>query len=225
VETEEEGKEDGGGGGSGGGHHRGRYHMIQMNNFDGGDDYKPLADALLFEPLPYWLAIREGATHVMCLQLRPDGMDIMGKSSIFERMVVQRFLLSKNGPGCTYKYMRWHLHKKLYAKQVIELNNGARDVNRPYLDTSRPHLLPIAMPPVCPGMWWGFAHTYNALVEDPCQQGRGTEIMELVFPNKILSCNPLVYTSWTESAYKMYLKSKVKKRDDSDEHCLFEMWD
>jgi hypothetical protein len=82
-------------------------------------------DALLFEPLSYRPAIREGATHMVCLRLRPDG-----------------------------------------------------------------------------------------LVEDPVQWGRGTEIVELVFPDKILSYDPLVYTSRTESAYETYLKSKEKKKDD-----------
>jgi hypothetical protein len=79
--------------------------MILRNNFDGGDDYEPIADTLLFEPLSYWLAIREGLTHVVCLPSWPDG-----------------------------------------------------------------------------------------LVEDPSQRGRGTEIAELVFPDKFLSYNPLVYT-------------------------------
>jgi hypothetical protein len=127
-ETEEEGKEDEDGSSSGssdGGCHRGRYHMIPRNNFNGGDDYEPLADALLFEPLSYRLAIREGLMHVVCLRSRPDG-----------------------------------------------------------------------------------------LVEDPSQQGRGTEIVELVFPDKILSFNPLVYTLQTESVYETYLKSKEKKKDD-----------
>ncbi len=99
--------------------------MIPRNNCDGGDNYEPLADALLFKPLSYRWAIRERAMHVVCLQLQPDG-----------------------------------------------------------------------------------------LVEDPGQRGRGMEIAELVFPNKILSYDPLVYTSQTESAYKTYLKSKAKKKDD-----------
>ena len=99
--------------------------MIPRNNFNGGDDYEPLADALLFEPLSYQSAIREGAMHVVCLRSRPYG-----------------------------------------------------------------------------------------LVEDPGQRGRGMEITELVFPNKILSYDPLVYTSRTESAYQTYLKSKAKKKDD-----------
>ncbi len=99
--------------------------MIPRNNFNEGDDYEPLADALLFEPLSYRLAIREGLTHVVCLQSWPDG-----------------------------------------------------------------------------------------LVKDPDRQGRGTGIAELVFPDRILSYNPLVYTSQTESVYKTYLKSKAKKKDD-----------
>jgi hypothetical protein len=52
------------------------------------------------------------------------------------------------------------------------------------------------------------------MVEDPSQWGRGTEIAELVFPDKFLSFNPLVYTSQTESVYETYLKSKEKKKDD-----------
>jgi hypothetical protein len=59
--------------------------MIPRNNFNGGDDYEPLMDALLFKPLPYQLAIREGAMHVVCFQSRPDGVDVTGKSSVFER--------------------------------------------------------------------------------------------------------------------------------------------
>jgi hypothetical protein len=60
------------------------------------------------------------------------------------------------------------------------------------------------VPPIAAG-WPG---------EDPGQQGRGTEIAELVFPDRNLSYNPLVYTSRTESIYKKYLKSKAKKKDD-----------
>jgi hypothetical protein len=60
----------------------------------------------------------------------------------------------------------------------------------------------------------GFARAYDALVEDPSQRGRGTEIAELMFPEEIKSYDPLVYTSRTESAYETYLKSKVKKKDD-----------
>lgn len=195
------------------------YDMKPRNNLS-DDDYEPLADALLFEPLPYRAAISEGATHVICLRSRPDGADVTGKSSIFEKLIIRRFLLRKNRLRKAYEYMKRHLHKKRYAEQVIELNDGARDMHRPFSDTSKPHLLPIAVPPGSPevpkletgreaifeGVRRGFARCYDALVEDPNERGRGAEIAKMVFPDDILRYDPLVFTSKTESAYEVYLK-------------------
>ncbi|KAL3809075.1 hypothetical protein ACHAXA_007860, partial [Cyclostephanos tholiformis] len=217
------GEEKGDDGGRGNERHERRYRMIPMNDFDGGgDDYEPLADALLFEPLPYRSAIAEGATHVVCLRSRPDGVDVTGKTSIFEKLVLRRFFLRKNRLRSAYEYMKRHLHKKVYAEQVIELNDGAKDVDRPYTDLSRPHLLPIAVPPgsaeipkletgreaIFDGVRRGFARAYDALVEEPEKRGKGMEIAKLVFPDEILNYDPLVFTSRTESAYEAYLKSK-----------------
>ena len=198
------------------------YDMRPRNRFDGGDDYEPLADALLFEPLPYRAAIKEGATHVICLRSRPDGVDVTGKSSIFEKMIIRRFFLRKNSLRNAYDYMKRNMHKKLYAEQVIELNEGAKDIERPYSDTSKPHLLPIALPPgsaevskletgreaIFRGVRRGFARAYDSLVEDPNERGKGMEVAALVFPEDMLNYDPLIYTSQTESAYENYLKSK-----------------
>lgn len=201
------------------------YDMKPRNNL-ADDDYEPLADALLFEPLPYRAAISEGATHVICLRSRPDGADVTGKSSIFEKLIIRRFLLRKNRLRKAYEYMKRHLHKKRYAEQVIELNEGASDVQRPYSDTSRPHLLPIAVPPGSPevpkletgreaifeGVRRGFARCYDALVEDPNERGRGAELARKVFPDDILLYDPLIFTSKTESAYEVYLKQTEADR-------------
>lgn len=201
------------------------YDMKPRNNL-ADDDYEPLADALLFEPLPYRAAISEGATHVICLRSRPDGADVTGKSSIFEKLIIRRFLLRKNRLRKAYEYMKRHLHKKRYAEQVIELNEGASDVQRPYSDTSRPHLLPIAVPPGSPevpkletgreaifeGVRRGFARCYDALVEDPNERGRGAELARKVFPDDILLYDPLIFTSKTESAYDVYLKQTEADR-------------
>lgn len=204
-----------------------QYDMKPRNN-QKGDDYEPLADALLFEPLPYRAAISEGATHVICLRSRPDGVDVTGKSSIFERMIVRRFLLRKNRLRNAYEYMRKHFHKRLYAEQVLELNEAANDLNRPYSDISKPHVLAIAAPPGSPevarletgreaifeGVRRGFARCYDALVEDPDQRGKGMEVAKEVFPDDILNYDPVLYTSKTESAYEAYLKdSKNDNRE------------
>jgi len=198
-----------------------QYDMKPRNNVD-EEDYEPMADALLFEPLPYRSAVKEGATHVICLRSRPDGVDVTGKTSLFEKLIIRRFLMRKNHLRKAYDYMRKQYHKKLYAEQVIELNEGARDTERPYSDTSKPHLLAVAAPPGSPevtrletgrkpifeGVRRGFARCYDALVEDPNERGRGVEIAKQVFPDDILEYDPIAFTSTTESAYDAYLKVK-----------------
>jgi len=198
-----------------------QYDMKPRNNYE-VEDYEPLADALLYEPLPYRAAVSEGATHVVCLRSVPDGKDVTGKSSIFERLIVRRFFLRKNRFRKVYEYMIKGFHKRIYAEQVLELNEGANDMDRPYTDTDKPHLLPIAAPPgsaevtrletgrepIFEGVRRGFARCYDALVEDPEQRGKGAEVAKQVFPDDILNYDPLQFTSTTESAYDVYLKSK-----------------
>lgn len=190
------------------------------------EDYEPMADALLFQPLPFHIAVAEGATHVICLRSRPDGVDVTGKSSFFERLIVQRFFLRKNKLKEAYEYMKKHLHKKVYARDVIILNEAANDTNRKYTDTTKPHLLPIAVPPgseevtrletgreaILKGVRRGFARAYDALVEDVNQRGQGASIAMTIFPDEILDYDPLDYTSTHQSAYEAY-KQELKGRE------------
>jgi predicted acylesterase/phospholipase RssA len=183
-----------------------------------GEDYEPMADALMFEPLPFRPAISEGATHVICLRSRPDGVDVTGKSSLFERLIVRRFFIRKNKLQEAYLYMKKHLHKKRYAEDVIILNEAAHDLKRTYSDTSKPHLLPIAVPPGSPevtrletsreaifeGVRRGFARAYDVLVEDVEQRGRGALVAKEVFPDDILDYDPVRCTSTSQSAYEAY---------------------
>lgn len=52
---------------------------------------EPLCDALMFEPIPYRSALKEGCTHVLVLRTRPDEVKVTGKISIFERLTYRRF--------------------------------------------------------------------------------------------------------------------------------------
>ena len=190
-----------------------------------GADYEPMADALMFEPLPFRTAVSEGATHVICLRSRPDGVDVTGKSSLFERLIVRRFFIRKNKLQQAYLYMKKHLHKKRYAEDVIVLNEGAHDANRDYSDTTKPHLLPIAVPPgsaevtrletgrepIFEGVRRGFARAYDVLVEDPEQRGKGALVCKQVFPDDILDYSPLEYTSTSQSAYEAYKQDLMQK--------------
>ena len=114
--------------------------------------------------------------------------------------------------------MKKHLHKKLYARDVIILNEAANDTNRKYTDTTKPHLLPIAVAPgseevtrletgreaILKGVRRGFARAYDALVEDVEQRGQGATVAMTLFPDEILDYDPLEYTSTHQSAYETY---------------------
>ncbi len=50
-------------------------------------------DALLYEPVPYRSAVRDGCTHVLVLLTRPDGT-LTGKPTLFERHVLGRWIAS-----------------------------------------------------------------------------------------------------------------------------------
>lgn len=196
---------------------------LKLGNKVNDPNLEPLADALIFEPLPYKTAIENGATHVVVLRTRPDGTDVAGKSSIFERLIVRRFFLRKNKLPNIYKYMRKHLHKRIYSEQVIALNEAAHDF-RDYKDTSSAHMMAIAAPPGSPevtkletareaifdGVRRGFARAYDALVEDPKERGRGMIVAKEYFPDKILDYDPLEIESGIDSAFDCYLKQLEK---------------
>lgn len=197
--------------------HNGMFDMFARNKVK-DEDYEPMADALLFQPLPFHTAVAEGSTHVICLRSRPDGVDVTGKSSFFEKLIVKRFFMRKNKLKAAFLYMKNYMHKKRYAEDVIILNEGAKDIHRDYSDTTKPHYLPIALPPgsqevtrleterepILQGVRRGFARAYDALVEDADQRGQGSIIAMKMFPDEILDYDPLEYTSTNQSAYEAY---------------------
>jgi hypothetical protein len=193
--------------------------MVLGNNLE-GEHYEPLADALLFEPLPYRSPIeRDGATHVVVIRSRPDGVDVTGKGGFFERLIFHRFFMRKNRLPNMYKRMTQQLHKKLYGEDVLRLNEEAYS-KRDYKDTSKPHLLAIAVPPgsdevtrlevgreaIFEGLRRGFARAYDCLVEDPAERGRGAEVAKEFFPDEILDYDPAEIDAVEESAFATYMR-------------------
>jgi len=201
---------------------------------DGDDDdasalppVEPLVDALLYEPLPYISAIAEGATHVVVLRTRKDGVDVSGKSSIFERLISFRFLMRKNRVPAVFRYMRRHAHKKRYAEDVLLMNHHAMppgEVGRAE-DEEGPLLLPIALPPrekdverletgreaIFNGVRMGFARAYDALVEDVSERGRGWEVAKECYPDEIMDYDPNEIDAVGEAAFAVYSRKKAKE--------------
>eukprot|EP00934_Nitzschia_sp_Nitz4_P003407 Nitzschia sp. Nitz4//scaffold166_size90379//7618//10428//NITZ4_005045-RA/size90379-processed-gene-0.51-mRNA-1//-1//CDS//3329538160//3397//frame0 len=122
--------------------------FVLQNNLQ-DPEYEPLGDALFFAPIPYSVAVEDGITHAIVLRSRPDGTDVTGKTSFLEKLMFQRYLLRKNNLPNMYDQLVSQKHKKLYAREVLDLNQEAcsqRDVK----DTSAPHALTIALPPGSP---------------------------------------------------------------------------
>ena len=184
------------------------------------EDYlEPMADALVYQPIPYRAAIDEGCTHVLVVRSRPDGTDVTGKGGFFERLIFRRFFLRKNKFPSVFRYFSKHLHKKVYAEDVLRLNKEAR-TQRP-VDDSAPHLMAVAVPPGSPeisrletrreaifdGFRRGFARAYDCLVEDPAERGRGMEVARQYFPDEILDYDPLTVHETDVSAFEVYMKN------------------
>ena len=79
---------------------------------------------MLFEPIPYRLAVREGATHVLVLRTRPDGLNIVRRPSITERLVAHRFFARKMRMPHMYRHMRDQKHRQRYAEDILLLNEA-----------------------------------------------------------------------------------------------------
>mmetsp|Transcript_57377 Transcript_57377/g.65077 ORF Transcript_57377/g.65077 Transcript_57377/m.65077 type:complete len:473 (+) Transcript_57377:31-1449(+) len=93
--------------------------FVFHNNLNDGD-YEPLADALIYAPIPYAVAQKEGATHIIVLRSKPDGGDVIGNGgSVVEKLIWSRFFLRKNKLPNIYRRLRRQLHKRLYAKKYF----------------------------------------------------------------------------------------------------------
>lgn len=182
-------------------------------------DYEPLGDALVYAPIPYESAQDDGATHVVVLRSRPDGTDVTGKGGLFERMIFRRFFMRKNKLPEVFKHMSQQSHKRLYAKNIIKLNERAYST-RHYMDTSQPHFMTLALAPgseeitrletrreeIFEGFRRGFARAYDALVEDATERGRGDIVAKEYFPDEILDYNPSDISGVDDSAFGIFMK-------------------
>lgn len=196
--------------------------LVLGNNLD-LNRYEPIADALLYEPLPYQTAITEhNVTHCIVLRTRPDGTDVTGKGGLFEKLIAKRFFQRKNNLSHQFERMKMHLHKKIYGANIIQLNDATYSLRDCY-DTSEPHLMTVAIPPgseeisrlevgrkaIFEGLRRGFARAYDCLVDDPNERGRGAIVALQYFPDEILEYDPLImdaHSTDMESAFDAYMR-------------------
>ena len=85
-----------------------------------------LADAQLYEPLPYRSALADGCTHVLVLRTRPDGLNCARVVSMAEKAIYHRWFIRKNGLDEICAYMSEGGHRRVYAEDIALLNECSR---------------------------------------------------------------------------------------------------
>eukprot|EP01033_Poteriospumella_lacustris_P004175 gene4175-2975_t len=153
---------------------------------------EPLADALLFEPLPYRSALQDNCTHVVVLRSRPDNISVTAKMSTIEKMIMRRFFGRKLKLPRVMRWMLNQYHKLVYAEDILRINAENRDFESP-------QLYGIALPSGCKevsrtdsdralilqNVKMGFSAAYDALVPEASMRGEGVRIANEIWPASV----------------------------------------
>jgi hypothetical protein len=90
---------------------------------------EPMADAVIYEPIPYRSAEKEGCTHCLVLRTRADDLSVTVKMGLVEKMIMSRYFGRKQKLPHIVSWMHNQYHKLVYAEDVLRLNEANRDFN------------------------------------------------------------------------------------------------
>jgi hypothetical protein len=100
-----------------------------------------LADAQLFEPVPFKSPLANGCTHVLVLRTRPDGIDCMPRASKVEAGMMRNFFAEMPEVA---DYLIEMKHKQVYCEDILLLNQATKHPEQHQEHGA--HLLAIAPP-------------------------------------------------------------------------------
>ncbi|PFH38404.1 phospholipase, patatin family protein [Besnoitia besnoiti] len=168
---------------------------------------EPLADALLYEPVPFRSAIADGYNHVLVLRSRPDGKRVGrlgGIEAAVENRVARRFFAGKHKLRHVYEYMRQRKHRIRYMKDMLMLNEATNEKSKLQveafdgvekqgyafavaLDSSAAEIARVSMTRkrILEGVRAGFARLYDVAIPDPQKRGLGFQEALKVFPSNL----------------------------------------
>ena len=185
---------------------------------------EPLNDAQLFEPIPFKSAVAGGASHVLVVRTRPDGIKVSRTQGPFEINMYRRFFKRKTSFPQVYDFLKGGKHKEAYCRDILALNEytarGVRrpgswlgdggEVGEPVGKPSAPHVFSLALPAGSPttgqlerrrseifaGVRRGFAAAFDVI-----EGGRrGADAARRVFPDEILDhpSDPALPEPWPD---------------------------
>eukprot|EP00468_Gymnochlora_sp_CCMP2014_P009000 CAMPEP_0167763136 /NCGR_PEP_ID=MMETSP0110_2-20121227/13177_1 /TAXON_ID=629695 /ORGANISM="Gymnochlora sp., Strain CCMP2014" /LENGTH=570 /DNA_ID=CAMNT_0007650131 /DNA_START=430 /DNA_END=2142 /DNA_ORIENTATION=+ len=96
---------------------------------------EPLVDALLYEPIPYRQAVKDGATHVLVLRTRTEDTEVLGEDNaggIWEHHICDNYF-KRYGLHSAANFMKQLGDKRIYAEDVLTFNQASsgKSVNAP----------------------------------------------------------------------------------------------
>lgn len=179
------------------------FHHQSMPRFQ-RPDYavrgEPMADAVIYEPVPYRSAVREGCSHVLVLRTRPDGVRVprvAGIDGMLENFLNRRFLKLKNNLNGVYNHMKNKNHRKIYMEDMLILNeatntarplkNGAQEPSYCYAVAPPPGMVEITRTcndrkEIYEGIRVGFTQAFEFLL--PHKKGEGGELAKKVYSDE-----------------------------------------
>jgi len=182
--------------------------LVELESVEGG----LMADAQLYEPVPFKSPLKNGCTHVLVLRTRPDGIDCMPRPSKVEASMMRNFFADLPDVA---DYLVDMKHKQVYCEDVLRLNEASK--SPPALG---PQLLAIAPPEgveeigrlergrdmIFEGVKEGYRSSVRLLMSQPglwpdSDQGATAEdAAERAFPADLLNEPPaLSRSAWIDS--------------------------
>ncbi|KAL8429130.1 hypothetical protein Efla_003183 [Eimeria flavescens] len=114
---------------------------------------EPLADALLFEPLPYRSAIADNNSHVLVLRSRPDNTRVgrlSGLEAAIELQMARRFFLRKHDLRPVFEHIRRRAHREIYMRDMLRLNAATNNLKTRISGSAGGRAVPLRGSPTRP---------------------------------------------------------------------------
>eukprot|EP00471_Norrisiella_sphaerica_P009724 CAMPEP_0184499606 /NCGR_PEP_ID=MMETSP0113_2-20130426/41930_1 /TAXON_ID=91329 /ORGANISM="Norrisiella sphaerica, Strain BC52" /LENGTH=655 /DNA_ID=CAMNT_0026887569 /DNA_START=125 /DNA_END=2092 /DNA_ORIENTATION=+ len=198
---------------------------------------EPLVDALLYEPIPYRQAVKDGATHVLTLRTRAEDAEVLGEvnaGGIWEHHICHNYF-RRYGLENAAQFMRQLGDKRIYAEDVLTFNSAAGgqtvQVPPPYGDRKgqqkETYIMNMVPPKGCAldememdrekilnGLRAGFAAAFDALATDEqlATMGSGAKVAKEFFPETSL----INEYDFTTQARERLLEAGVKIYQETD---------
>mmetsp|Transcript_11647 Transcript_11647/g.34249 ORF Transcript_11647/g.34249 Transcript_11647/m.34249 type:complete len:729 (-) Transcript_11647:105-2291(-) len=96
-------------------------------------------DAFCYEPIPYRSAVEEGATHVLVLRTRPEGVKLRTKPTVYENLLAPNYFKSHHLPQVA-EFFKKGGQQYIYLEDILTLAEALKSGKKSGVPTPPPDL-------------------------------------------------------------------------------------